>query len=497
MTIRSFISDFKLLPLSSKITISFIFILVFVHLEIPVVNHYFFRTFGYDYAVYNFAFFDYAHFRITPCPIYHQDYPITFLQDHFSLTLLFLSPLYWIFSPLLGTYSLLFIQFLFIAGGALATFKLIAEKFESVNWGFVACLAYLLAYSRFSAYTNDCNLVIIGSAVVPVFLYFFHRGKFFITALCFVFLLFNREDFSLGLFFLSIFLFFQEQTKKKKWWAIGLAVISLIVFYLNFSLFIPALEDENKKFSLFNYGALGKNPLEAFQFSLSHPVNFFQLFYQNASGSVSEHKIIYYYLLVFSGAVFLIFRPLYFIPLIPLLAKKMLNDDPSRYGFESYHGVEIASLLPLLLFSAFYEWKNRRLARSAAIVCLISVIGSSMYFLKTSDSVSPDFNKVDIFRSSFYKTENFSLSNLNYMLNSIPDSAAVCASGRIAARLAFREKIYYYPKIADAEFLVLFRNTDFFPAPEEHYKRILVKLIKSKQWQVLLADDELILLQRI
>jgi len=74
------------------------------------LNHYFFRTFALDYASYNFAWYDYAHFRVSSCPLYYWDSNnLTFFQDHFSFTLIILAPLYWILTPIFGTYSLIII----------------------------------------------------------------------------------------------------------------------------------------------------------------------------------------------------------------------------------------------------------------------------------------------------------------------------------------------------------------------------------------------------
>jgi len=89
-------------------------------LGIGLLNHYFFRTFGLDYASYNFAWYDYAHFRVSSCPLYYWDTNnLTFFQDHFSFTLILLAPLYWIFTPFFGTYSLIIIQNGFILLGGI------------------------------------------------------------------------------------------------------------------------------------------------------------------------------------------------------------------------------------------------------------------------------------------------------------------------------------------------------------------------------------------
>ena len=54
------------------VRLPYITILFFGSLYLVMVfcNHFFFRTWTYDYGSYNFAFYDYAHFRVSECPQY-------------------------------------------------------------------------------------------------------------------------------------------------------------------------------------------------------------------------------------------------------------------------------------------------------------------------------------------------------------------------------------------------------------------------------------------
>ena len=79
-------------------------------LMIGLINHYYFKTATYDYANYNFAFWDYSHFRISPLTTFRGN----FLQDHFSFTLMFFVPIFWMLNWLTGSYTLIIIQSAFI-----------------------------------------------------------------------------------------------------------------------------------------------------------------------------------------------------------------------------------------------------------------------------------------------------------------------------------------------------------------------------------------------
>src|SRR6218665_3281533 len=132
-----------------------------IQLGIPLANHYYLRTYAFDYTAYNFAFYDYAHFRISPCPIYLFPYAVTFLQDHFSITLMLFAPLYWLLGWLTGTYTLLIIQWAIVLMGARFTYKLILLKTDDNHLSLMGALYYFLLLGRYTFAAGDCNLAVM------------------------------------------------------------------------------------------------------------------------------------------------------------------------------------------------------------------------------------------------------------------------------------------------------------------------------------------------
>lgn len=468
-----------------------------VNLMIVLVNHYFFRTYALDYGVYNFAFYDYAHFRISPCPAYIYPVPVTFFQDHFSLTLLLLSPLYWLLSPITGTYSLLIIQWLFIVAGAWATYKLIALKANHYTLGLLAMIYYFLLLGRYNAYREDANLAIIGSACIPVFLYYFEQKKLIPTLVCFALLLVNREDYSLWLFFISLFLAitYRKDAYKRKF-ALLLMIASVVFFILVFKIIFPAIEDENKKFSLFDFSIVGETPLKAFLFVISHPLKAIEFLFVNHSGNgyYDGIKTQFYLVYLISGGFVLVLRPHYFIPFIPLIAKKMYDDNPLRWGIDTYYSIEVVSILPIMVFSILTEFKSNRLKKVLAFtVCFLS-LGVTTYRLFTptvNPILAPD--KKSNFLSAGFYSPDCDLSALNEVIQTIPADAAVCASGKILPHLAFREKIYYFPLIKDAEYVCVFKKDDTYPLMPDAFELELNKLRSDSRWFVLKENADMVL----
>lgn len=475
----------------------FIF-LSLLHLYIPLVNHYNFKTFAYDYGVYNFAFYDFAHGRVSPCPVYMSPHPINFLQDHFSLLLLVLSPLYWLLTPFFGTYTLLILQWAFIVLGGLATYRLIFDKTGRYTIALAAMIYYFILYARFAAYMSDCNLMTMGAALLPVFMYLFRSGKKGLLFLCFLLLLLTREDFSLSLFFLCLTLcIVHRKEKPQRNLALVLAGLALLYFVLVFRVLIPLFETENQKFSLFNYTALGAGPGEALRFIIMHPVRTLEMFFVNhtADPAADGIKAEFYLVYLVSGGFILFSRPVYLLALIPLIAKKMLNDSSWRWGIEMYQSVEVASLLPVLVFLVISDWRSIRLQWFfSALVCLATLL-VSLFYIKESTIRAFGFNKVDFLDRSF-NASDYDLKEARLLASQIPEKAAVAASGRLLPALAFREKIFHFPYTKKAEYVFVHKIGHTFPFDQEKFDEALEKLLVSGDWSVLYESDQFTLLKR-
>ena len=471
------------------------------HLIIALLNHYYFRTFTFDYGVYNFAYYHFAHLGLPPVPLYNifVSYPIHFLQDHFSLTLIFLSPLYWLTGNVFGTYLLLLIQWAVVLWGGWCSFKLILYKTRRQAFALLAFIYYYVLYGRYSSYQSDCNLAIMGAAVLPAFFYYYEIKHKWGLILSFIFLLLNREDLPLCLFFICIYLMWANRKDKSQLKrAMVLAVVSLLSFVLIMNVFIPLLEDENKKFGLFEYTALGSSPGSALVFILTHPFKAFSYLYTNHSGDpqYDQEKISFYILYGVSGAIILLFRPAYLICLIPILAKKMFNDNPVRWGYEMYYSIEVASLLPIFVFSILGDIKWDWLKYSLGlIVCTMSAI-ATYYAISISFNNGLGNYKYNVFSESFYKAPDF-CKGAHTILGMIPEAASVSASGDFVPHLAQRDKIYYYPHIGDSEFICINRNGNTYPVSREEYDKTTNSFLRDPEWKLVAVSGPVLLLKKV
>lgn len=458
----------------------------------PLLNHYFFRTYAFDYGAYNFAFHDYSHLSVSPNPVYWYE-DTSFMQDHLSFTLFFLTPFYWALKWLLGTYTLLFLQSLFIIWGAWASYKLILERTESEIYGLLTIILYFTLYGRYSALTGDCNLMIILASFVPVFLLYFHRGKTLIAVLCFLFLILGRESMPLWTFFISILLMiiYRKDRQKLKLAAIFCAS-SVVYFIIAFKLLIPYFENPNRPFDLFTYGELGDTPFEALKFMFTHPIDTIKLLFTNQSGEAiyDNVKSEFYYVYLLSGGIILFWRPVYVIPFIPIIAQKMFNDAPVRWGIESYYGIEFVSLLPILIFFVLGSMERKKVGYFLGSVACIMAISFTVYKLKPENKEIPwmGAGKTNILESAFYKSD-IPVKKINDLLNQIPANAKVSATGNIVPHLAFRDQINYYPMVPkNIDYVVILDYGDHFLMTLDELKTNLSNLKKDSSYTVVHSD---------
>jgi uncharacterized membrane protein len=420
-----------------------------------IINHYYFRTVTFDYGNYNIAFWDYSHFRLSPMPTY----PGNFLQDHFSFTLMYFIPVYWLLNWLTGTYTLIIIQYSMVLLAAWYTYKLVMLKTDNIWLGAGVLVYYFVLLGRFTTFSGDVNLAVLSSCFIPIFLYLFEKKKYLVAFIILILSLFSRENMPLWFIFIFIVLIILHWKDRQ---AVILSIlgilISLIYFILIFKIFIPLIETEEKQFTLFNYAALGAGPGEAFLFVLQNPVHTIKLFFINHLNDPAYDwvKAEFYIVCMVSGGFILFLRPQYLIWFIPIVAQKVLNDSFIRWGISTYYSIEVITMLPLSVFLTISSVKKRKIQNILVIIVLAFTIFMTLYKLEPKNVQIPwtmNPSKEKFYAKEFYQPV-LNVQNTNKLLKLIPPGARVSASDHLLSHLAQRKAIYLFPTVKDAEYIV-------------------------------------------
>lgn len=478
------------------------FIIVFFGFLIFVMgitNHYLFKTVTWDYANYNFAFWDYSHFRISRVPTWPGN--INFLQDHFSLTLMYFIPLYWLFNWITGTYTLIIIQCCLVLLAAWYSLKIVQLKTNNFWLHTGVLVFYFLLLGRYTSFSGDVNLAIISACFIPIFIYYFEIKRYGIALIILILALFSRENISIWFVFIFIVLTIQHRKEKKAvLFSMTGILISIIFFVLFFRVFIPALETEDKQFSLFNYSALGENPGEALSFIIKNPIETIKLFFINHSGNPAYDgvKAEFYFVYIISGGFVLFLRPQYFIWFIPIVAQKVLNDSFIRWGIATYYSIEVVTLLPLSVFLTLSSLKSVKIQNILAILLCIATLGVTAHKLDRVNNKIPwtlTPSKVKIYDKNFFKAP-FNIKKVNRLLGSIPCDAKVSASNVIAPHLAQRQYIYFFPAVHDAEYIVFSVFDDYYLMSAEENEKYRKQYLNSPEWKIIAKEYPVFLLKK-
>ena len=464
---------------------------------IGIFNHYYFKTFTYDYANYNFAFWDYSHFKISPIPTFRGN----FLQDHFSFTLMYFIPVYWLLNWLTGTYTLIIIQNSLIFAAAWYSYKLVKLKTENIWLTSGVILYFFLLFGRYSSFGTDVNLAIMSACFVPAFLYYFEIKKYLVSFVILVLSLFSRENMPIWFIFIFISLIFLHWKEQKVViYSVAGILISVIYFVLLFKVFIPGIETPEVKYVLFNYSALGATPAEALKFTLLHPFETIRLFFVNhlENPEYNKVKLEFYITYLVSGGFVLLFRPKYIIWFIPIVAQKVLNDDFFRWGLATYYSAEVVTLLPVSVFLILSSFKTKHLQHIfAGLVCAGSLVMTIHKMDSSNQEVPWTFYKAKIkfYDKSFYEAP-FDVRKVNRLLKHIPGDARVSASNVITPHLAQRQFIYFFPTANDAEYIVFsMSDNNYLMSPEENQKQRDMYL-NSPEWLIVGKEYPVFLLKK-
>ena len=346
----------------------------------------------------------------------------------------------------------------------------------------------------------DCNIAIIASSMIPVLLYYFEKKSYLLLALVFLFILICREDMALWTVFIGLFLLVSHYREKDyRTASLFIIFLSIAYFVLVFTVLIPSVETQYKKYSLFNYSSLGKGPIEAVKFIILHPLKTIRLFFVNTSGNpLFDHvKFEFYYVYLLCGGFLLFYRPKFLLLFIPLLAKKMLNDEPLRWSTDTFYSVEFISILPIAVFLILSEIKTKIVRTVLILLVSLGTVFITVYKLQyhKGSSVFWTDSKHSFYKSSFYKS-NFNIREINHQIKQIPDGAIITASGTITPHIAFRPKVYNFPKVLDAEYIVVFTDRDTYPLNQSEFDSTLNYYQNNGNWRTLVDNFPLLILKK-
>ncbi len=462
-----------------------------IYALISLVNHQLFRTYSLDLGLYTNALYDYSHFQFNDSTTFKESSE-NLLADHFDIYLMLFSML----SYFLGTNTLLVVQIAALIFGALGVKKYFDQRHLIPNLGYPAMLFFLLFFGVFNAVSQDYHSNVVAACLVPWFFIQLEKKKYQWAFMWFFLILIAKENMSLWLFFIGLGgIIHYRKDKRTVFFLFIISVLSAGSFVLITSVIMPYFSNQGI-YIHFNYSILGKNASEALIHLINHPIDsFLDLFVNHKSDPNCNYiKTELHLFLLLSGLPFLIRYPGFILMLAPIYAQKLFHDNPMMWSIGVQYNIEFAPILALGIFLAIEKITSAGLRKSAILLVLI---GTAAVTLRSMDSTVIYTRKDNIrFYSKGHYQRDYNIKAVRSAMKEIPEDAIVSAQSPFVPHLSLRDKIYTFPIIKDAEYLLFSPKEGTYPLNSNAFNNKMDSLLNSDKWTVRTDRDSVFLLQR-
>lgn len=471
-----------------------LFLLV-IYVLISIVNHHQFRTYAFDLGIYNNAIYDYRNGRANDCMIMQPQYN-NLLSDHFELLLMLFAPLSFLF----GNTTLLWIQIGAVLGGSWGIYHYLYFKTNDKLLSLLALIYFGFFLGIFTALGFDYHNNVVGSMAIPWIFYFFERQRFIPFLSAFSWLMISKENMALlGIFIATGLLMAHFRNPRQRWWALGASLLAMIYFGLVMKWVMPMLAD--RPYHHLKYHILGNSFSEILKNVLMNPLKYFLLLFQNHHPNPIHHatKEGFWLCLLWLGGYLMLSRPYLLWMLIPVLGQKLYNDDPTKWGFNVQYAIELAPIMTVgvyLTIHSLKQWGSRFLQKKPYFYYYGSIgLGILLAFISvalTCDRLK-DHERIAFWKTEHYQRSEFSVAHLRALVDLVPPDKPLTATNFVVPHLAFREKIYNFPVIHDAEYaLVVNLPNDFYLTSYQNAMDSL-NYLKS-EWKIIAQRDTIMYL---
>ncbi len=465
-----------------------------IYCSISLVNHYQFRTSALDLGFNTYALHNYAHFVN---PRFMAKPEINYLGNHFTPLIILFIPFYYIF----GSYTLIILQVIAILAGGLGIYYYARLKTKHTWLPVIILFQFYCIWGIYSALAYDFHFTVIAAMLVPWFIFFYEKANKKLTILFFVLILLCKENMSVWILFIIIGLFVKDNFKKFKTnplFSISLLFAAGLYFLVITSYVMPAINKGAQPIYFQNYYSnLGQSFSEILVNIVTHPKNTFELFFKNIfpdkpyDGIKSE----LYIMVLLSGGLALLFKPYYLIMLIPVFTQKMLSKDPLLWGTLYHYSIEFVPILSLALFDSTNSFNNKKISYPIAIIFLLLTSVSSLRLMDHRRSIwySPALMQ---FYSGKHYDRSLNYKEINKALKIIPKNASVSAHFAVVPHIANREKLYQFPVIKDAEYIVLFQSKKgTYPLKKDVYFDQIKQYKSSEEFDIIYDNNDLLIVR--
>ncbi len=456
---------------------------------VTVLRHNSFMTHAFDLGIHDQALYNILHSGYMRTTLYGP-YAIDYLGDHFSPILFLLAPVYALFQD---ARTLLVLQSVFLAAGAVPVYLLAHEKTRNVLLGLALALSYLLYPALHGVNLRDFHQIALICAPLLAAFYLLERGRTVPFLIALGLALMVKEEAALTVAAVGAYIFLG-----KRRYRLGAGVMAAGLAYFAFAVgwAMPHLGGRPQIDTRFGgYIAAGAGGAAGVAWTLLTNPLFTALWILG-----NPQKLIFL-LQIFLPVCFLpVLAPaVTWIPALPALAILLLTSAHTQYDI-TYHYA--AHLIPSVFYLAALGMGRvtARPAGRAATQSLKMALAAGLLVapLAVNYLYGPLINKNGI-RLTMPDRHDAVVAGF---VAQIPAEASVSALSDIVTHLTARRTAYLFPDVADAEYLLLDGDprANFWPheglKARDRALRDMIPHLRSGEFGLIRMEDGVLLLKR-
>ena len=449
-----------LLKNKDYITVLFV-VLIFLgfYFLISVVPHINYSTNAFDLGIFNQTLFQYSNFELGPNTVRSVE---TLLADHLELIMFVFTPFYWIF----GSFALLFLQIFFVLFGGVGVYLLVKKESCEKKLALLSLILFYVFFGTITALGFDYHNNVVGTMFIPWLFYFFSLRKFRYYYLFLFLFLITKENMALISAFLGFSILIFED-KKYKFHGFITLIVSVVYFLMSLKIISYLAGGDYQHWP---YTELGEGPAEALKYVFFHPIETIKLLFNHAV------KLKMWVLILASGGIFAIFKPKYFLLIVPVIAQKFFSYEEAFWGYTFHYSVELAP--PIIIGAVIFiaSLKNKLYRKG---LCTLLVLMNLAIFLNIKFYNGESIFRV--FQAEYYIT-SYEKTELKYAISLTENASSVSAQNTIVPHLKNKE-IYLFPEKKESDYIILNLNDDNY-WPIESIEELNAEI------ELLILDDQ-------
>lgn len=401
--------------------------------------------------------------------------------EHFSPIFYLMAPLY---APAQSARTLLVLQSVFLAAGAIPVYLLALAKLRSTAAALALAAVYLLYPALHGVNNFDFHQIALVTPLLLCSLYFLETGR---TGLFVIFLAlaaFTKEEVALTCAAIGLYVWFGKRRP-----GLGAAVVlaSLGYFITVTQVIMPALGGGAKVFRFDDMIAPGSDGFVGVLLTL-----FTNPFYSFAYALLDPAKVIFLVQLLLPLLFLPLLAPQGWIVAVPSLATSLLSSYPPQYSVSTHYA---AIIIPPLFFLGVLGLarlhRHRLPLRAFAAALLVAGLASNyqygwLFSRQFAGIPRPDEHDL----------------RLAGVVAEVPPDASVSTLSDIVPHLSNRDEIFLFPVVAGADYILFDSAVDgnFYPLTSRDARSeaiaTLIPYITEGEYGLVRSEDGIVLLKR-